>query len=150
MQRTNAGLRQRAVTTRSLDKQGQRVSNSVESTAKTVSTPNPARAVATFWPAMLPLVSATTYSSLDDFQEQNLGVMVMVWIFGLLMAYGIGANDVANCFATSVGSGSLTLRQAVVCASFCEVFGAVFLSKSVTDTVRKKMIDIKVTKNEEN
>jgi sodium-dependent phosphate transporter len=98
---------------------------------------------ALIWPViMVPLAEATQYASLSDFQTENTGIIVLVWVFGLLMAYGIGANDVANCFATSVGSGSLTLRPAVVAASFCEVFGAIFLSKSVTDTVRKKMIDV--------
>ena len=42
------------------------------------------------------------YSTLQDFQDANLSVYICTWIFGLLMAYGIGANDVANTFSTSV------------------------------------------------
>ena len=64
----------------------------------------------------------------------------MAWVFAIAMAWGIGANDVANCFSTSVGSKALTLRQATIAASFFEVFGAIFLSKSVTDTVRKSIV----------
>lgn len=62
-------------------------------------------------------------------------------VFGFLMAFGIGANDVANAFATSVSAKSLSLKQAVLIAAICEFLGAMLLGASVTSTIRKKMID---------
>ncbi len=57
------------------------------------------------------------------------------------MAWAIGANDVANAMGTSVGSGALTLRRAVVVAGVLEFCGAFFVGGHVTDTVRKGILD---------
>jgi len=73
-----------------------------------------------------------------------LGVPVLVWAAGLLalfMAWAIGANDVANAMGTSVGSGALTLRRAVIVAGVLEFCGAFFVGGHVTDTVRKGILD---------
>lgn len=48
-------------------------------------------------------------------------------IFAFLDAWNIGANDVANSFATSVSSRSLTMRQAMLIATVCEFAGAVLV-----------------------
>ena len=42
--------------------------------------------------------------------------MLVAALFGFLMAWGIGANDVANAMGTSVGTKSLTIRQAIIIA----------------------------------
>jgi len=73
--------------------------------------------------------------------EQYRWMTYAAGIFGFIMAFGIGANDVANAFATSVSAKSITLKQAVLIAAVCEFMGAMLLGASVTSTIRKKMID---------
>lgn len=55
---------------------------------------------------------------------------------------GIGANDVANSFATSVGSQVLTLGQACTIALFTEFLGAVMLGANTTNTIRNGILNI--------
>lgn len=61
--------------------------------------------------------------------------------FGLFMAWGIGANDVANAMATSVGSRALTIKQAILVAAVFEFCGAFLAGGQVTSTIRKGIID---------
>ncbi|MCC5812792.1 MAG: inorganic phosphate transporter [Ectothiorhodospiraceae bacterium] len=68
--------------------------------------------------------------------------LLLAAIFGLFMAWGIGANDVANAMATSVGSRVLTIKQAVLIAAVFEFAGAVLAGGEVTNTIRSGIIDV--------
>ena len=61
--------------------------------------------------------------------------------FGLFMTWGIGANDVANAMGTSVGSGAISIRTAILIAAVFEFAGAALAGGHVTKTIRKGIID---------
>ena len=67
--------------------------------------------------------------------------LILACVFGLFMAWGIGANDVANAMGTSVGSGAITIKQAVLIAAIFEFAGAFLAGGQVTKTIRKGIID---------
>src|SRR5690606_15739933 len=75
-------------------------------------------------------------------------LLILAVIFGFYMAWSIGANDVANAMGTSVGSGALTLRNAVIIAAIFEFAGAFLVGSHVSETVRKGIIDPMIFQNE--
>ena len=68
----------------------------------------------------------------------------MLGLFGFFMAWGVGANDVANAMGTSVGSKALTIKQAILIAMVFEFAGAYLAGGEVTSTIRKGIVDTDV------
>lgn len=78
---------------------------------------------------------------MEIISEWGYVFLVMAIIFGFYMCWGIGANDVANAMGTSVGSGAITVKQAILIAAIFEFAGAFIAGGSVTSTIRKGIID---------
>ncbi|RDV28151.1 anion permease [Alteromonas aestuariivivens] len=74
-------------------------------------------------------------------QSYGLILIIMAAVVGFVMAWGIGANDVANAMGTSVGSKALTIKQAILIAMVFEFAGAYLAGGEVTSTIRKGIID---------
>lgn len=74
--------------------------------------------------------------------QANTAILLITIAFAVFMAFNIGGNDVANSFGTSVGAGTLSMKQALVVASVFEVSGAVLAGGEVTDTVRSGIVDL--------
>ena len=68
-------------------------------------------------------------------------LIILAVIFGVFMTWGIGANDVANALGTSVGSGAITVKTAIIIAVIFEFAGAAIAGGIVTKTIRKGIID---------
>lgn len=73
--------------------------------------------------------------------EHGQILLILACIFGFFMAWGVGANDVANAMGTSVGARALTVKQAIIIAMIFEFAGAYLAGGEVTSTIRKGIID---------
>ncbi len=67
-------------------------------------------------------------------------LMIVALVFGFYMAWSIGANDVANAMGTSVGSGALTIKKALIVAGVLEFAGALLVGSHVSETIRSGII----------
>jgi inorganic phosphate transporter, PiT family len=72
--------------------------------------------------------------------EHSTLILILAGLFGFLMAWGVGANDVANAMGTSVGAKALTVRQAVFIAIIFEFAGAYLAGGEVTETIRSGIV----------
>ncbi|XP_045605673.1 sodium-dependent phosphate transporter 1-A isoform X3 [Procambarus clarkii] len=86
---------------------------------------------------------------MEPFSAELLPFVIAGFIIAFILAFGVGANDVANSFGTSVGSRVLTLRNACILATIFEVLGAILIGYKVSDTVRKGILDVSLYNNTE-
>ena len=77
-----------------------------------------------------------------------LWILVVGSFAAFYNAWGIGANDCANSFATSVGAKVLTLKKAIIIASIFEFLGAFLMGSHVTSAIRKKIVSYKIFEDE--
>ena len=68
-------------------------------------------------------------------------LILVTAVFGFFMAFGVGANDVSNAMGTSVGSGTITPKQAIIIAMIFEAAGAYLAGGEVTETIKSGVID---------
>ena len=73
-------------------------------------------------------------------QEYGSILVIVTAVLGFLMAFGIGANDVSNAMGTSVGSGTITIKQAIIIAMVFELAGAYLAGGEVADTIKSGII----------
>jgi len=73
--------------------------------------------------------------------ELDLIMMILVLVVGFYMAWNIGANDVSNAMGTSVGSGALSLKKAIIVAAVLEFAGAFLLGSNVSETMQNGIVD---------
>ena len=66
---------------------------------------------------------------MEPYASELFWLVVCGFVVAFILAFGIGANDVANSFGTSVGSKVLTLTQACILATIFEIAGAVLIGK---------------------
>lgn len=78
---------------------------------------------------------------MDLLSDYGLLLLALACLFGFFMAWGVGANDVANAMGTSVGSGAITVKQAILIAMVFEFLGAYLAGGEVTETIRNGIID---------
>jgi PiT family inorganic phosphate transporter len=78
---------------------------------------------------------------MDILTTYGYTLIIVAAVFGFIMAYGVGANDVANAMGTSVGSKALTIKQAIFIAAIFEFAGAYLAGGSVTSTIRSGIVD---------
>jgi PiT family inorganic phosphate transporter len=73
--------------------------------------------------------------------DYGLVLLLLACLFGFFMAWGVGANDVANAMGTSVGSRALTIKQAILIAMVFEFSGAYLAGGQVTETIKSGIVD---------
>uniref|UniRef100_A0AC35U4H9 Phosphate transporter n=1 Tax=Rhabditophanes sp. KR3021 TaxID=114890 RepID=A0AC35U4H9_9BILA len=94
------------------------------------------------------LIESTSTTNLSDWQHDVLWALIVGAIIAFFLGIGLGGNDVANAFGTSVGSGVLLLYQAYILATIFEALGSVLVGYSVADSLKNDLINIDIYKDE--
>lgn len=79
--------------------------------------------------------------------EYDLIFILLACSVGLLMTWGIGANDLANIMSPALGSKAITVKQALIIAVIFEIAGAFLGGNQVTETIRGGIIDVDLLAN---
>ncbi len=87
----------------------------------------------------VPVVAAQT-----QFTEEYNWVLALSILATMFCAYGIGANDVSNSFASAIGAKALTMRQGVFLAAIFEFLGSILAGAAVADTIRGGIANLSV------
>lgn len=110
-----------------------------------MSSSTPSHGLSIFFAVLMTAVTAYfIYWGLGYTYNNHTVLFLLATFFGIFMAFNIGGNDVANSFGTSVGAGTLTVKQALIVAAIFEVSGAVIAGGEVTKTIRKGIVDLSV------
>ena len=78
----------------------------------------------------VPAAGTSSGNGSEPMDPSLLWILILGFILAFTLSFGVGANDVANVFGTSVGSKVLSLRQACMIATVAEILGAILLGKS--------------------
>lgn len=125
-------------------------SSSTQSSSAATSSEKPGFAQDKWWHLSFGALLAITFVTFvlwaigDINQSAHLAVLIVTIVFGFFMAFNIGGNDVANSFGTSVGAGTLTMKQALMIAAVFEVGGAILAGGDVTETVRSGIVSMDI------
>ena len=77
--------------------------------------------------------------------EHSIILLLLACAFGLFMAWSVGANDLANIMSTTIGSKSVSIKQAIIIAIIFEILGALLGGTHVARTVQNGIIDTQLT-----
>lgn len=80
--------------------------------------------------------------------DQNLIFIIIALVIGFIMAWGVGANDLANIMSTTIGSKAISVKQAIVIAVIFEFAGAILGGTNVTNTIRHGIINVDLLANQ--
>ncbi|KAF3069627.1 Phosphate-repressible phosphate permease pho-4 [Daldinia childiae] len=72
--------------------------------------------------------------------DQYTYIFAIGTLFAMLDAFNNGANDVANSWATSVSSRSISYRQAMIFGTVFEMLGAITVGARTADTIKNGII----------